>query len=243
MKSNRVSSAAALVVVMIAATVAIRRHHGETVTGQSSTTPQAGITHAPFGTTPDGQAVTVFTLTNTHHMEVRVMTYGGTILSIKVPDRDDKIADVVLGYDSLADYVKASPYFGAIVGRYGNRIAKAHFALDGKDYLLAANNGPNALHGGLKGFDKVVWQPKILQNDQATGLVLTHTSPDGDQGYPGTLTAQVTYILYRMLAGSPVSRDRRQGPQGQPDRSPPASSPGLARATFSATSSRSTPTG
>ena len=185
---------AAFVVVMIAATVAIRRHQGETVTGEM-TTPQTGIIHAPFGTTPDGQAVTVFTLSNAHHMEVRVMTYGGIILSIKVPDRDDKIDDVVLGYDSLADYVRGSPYFGAIVGRYGNRIGKAHFALDGKDYLLAANNGPNALHGGLKGFDKVVWQARTLQNDTGVGLVLRHTSPDGDQGYPGTLVAQVTYIL------------------------------------------------
>lgn len=155
----------------------------------------AGVTHAPFGTAPDGQRVELLTLTNARGMEVRVMTYGGIILSIKVPDRNGKFDDVVLGYDSLAAYVKSSPYFGAIVGRYGNRIAKGRFTLDGKTYVLAVNNGPNALHGGLKGFDKVVWQAKTLQNDEAIGVVLTHTSPDGDEGYPGTLVAQVTYIL------------------------------------------------
>jgi aldose 1-epimerase len=174
---------------MIAATVANRRHHGGAVTAK------AGITQAPFGTAPDGHAVGVFTLTNTHGVEVRVMTYGGIILSIKVPDRDGKLGDVVLGYDSLADYVRSSPYFGAIVGRYGNRIAHAQFALDGKTYTLAANNGPNALHGGLKGFDKVVWQATTLQNGDTMGVVLAYTSPDGDQGYPGALAAQVTYML------------------------------------------------
>lgn len=189
MRSNRVASGAALVVVMIAATVANRRHHGGAVTAK------AGITQAPFGTAPDGHAVGVFTLTNTHGVEVRVMTYGGIILSIKVPDRDGKLGDVVLGYDSLADYVRSSPYFGAIVGRYGNRIAHAQFALDGKTYTLAANNGPNALHGGLKGFDKVVWQATTLQNGDTMGVVLAYTSPDGDQGYPGALAAQVTYML------------------------------------------------
>jgi aldose 1-epimerase len=166
-----------------------------TQTGGGTMPIHAGVTHAPFGTAPDGQPVRVLTLTNTGGMEVRVMTYGGIILSIKVPDRNGKLDDVVLGYDSLAAYVKSSPYFGAIVGRYGNRIAKGKFTLDGKTYALAVNNGPNALHGGLKGFDKVVWHAKTLQNDEAIGVVLTHTSPDGDEGYPGTLVAQVTYIL------------------------------------------------
>jgi aldose 1-epimerase len=194
MRSRRARSAAAFVVLMVAVVVTIRRNHGAKVTGQTGAA-RATITHAAFGTAPDGHAVEVFTLTNAHGMEVRVMTYGGIILSIKVPDRDGKIDDVVLGYDSLAGYVKGSPYFGAIVGRYGNRIAHAQFTLDGKTYKLAANNGPNALHGGLKGFDKVVWQAKPLQNDGYVGVALTHTSPDGDEGYPGTLVTQVTYTL------------------------------------------------
>ena len=156
---------------------------------------QAGIRRAPFGSAPNGEAVELLTLTSAHGMEARVMTYGGIILSLKVPDRNGNLGDVVLGYDSLADYVKASPYFGAIIGRYGNRIAKAHFTLDGKGYTLAANNGPNALHGGLRGFDKVVWHAEPFKKDSSVGVVLTYTSPDGDQGYPGTLAASVTYTL------------------------------------------------
>jgi aldose 1-epimerase len=156
---------------------------------------QAGVTRAPFGAAPDGQPVELLTLTNAHGMEVRAMTYGGIIVSLKVPDRNGAMDDVVLGYDSLAGYVKASPYFGAIVGRYGNRIAKGHFTLDGKAYTLAVNNGPNALHGGLKGFDKVVWHAETFKNDSGVGVVLTYTSHDGEEGYPGALTAAVTYTV------------------------------------------------
>ncbi len=155
----------------------------------------ASISSAPFGVAPSGDSVTLYTLTNPHGMQIKVMTYGGIITSIDVPDRDGKMGDVVLGYDSLAGYVRNSPYFGAIVGRYANRIAKGRFTLDGKTYHLAINNGQNALHGGLVGFDKVVWHAEPFQHDSSVGLVLTHTSPDGDQGYPGALQVTVTYTL------------------------------------------------
>ena len=148
-----------------------------------------------FGETPGGVAVDLYTLTNASGMEVRAMTYGGIILSLRVPDRDGNLGDVVLGYDALDGYLEASPYFGAIIGRYGNRIGGGQFTLDGEEYSLAANNGPNALHGGLKGFDKVVWQAESFQNDEGVGVVFSYTSPDGEEGYPGTLEATVTYTL------------------------------------------------
>jgi aldose 1-epimerase len=153
------------------------------------------VSQAPFGATPDGTPVELYTLTNAHGMEVRAMTYGGIIVSLEVPDRAGKLGDVVLGYDSLAGYIESSPYFGAIVGRYGNRIAKGRFTLDGKTYKLALNNGPNSLHGGIKGFDKVVWQAEPVTNDSGAGVRFSHTSPDGDEGYPGTLTVHVRYLL------------------------------------------------
>lgn len=155
----------------------------------------ASVTRAPFGVTPGGDSVDLFTLTNPHGMEVRVMTYGGIIVSIKVPDRTGAFDDVVLGYDSLAGYLRSSPYFGAIVGRYGNRIAHGTFTIDGESYHLDKNNGPNALHGGVKGFDKVVWRAESIKHDSTVGVLLTHTSPDGDQGYPGTVQARVSYAL------------------------------------------------
>ncbi len=157
----------------------------------------ATIAKASYGTLADGSAVEVYTLQNGHGMTVKILTYGGIINEIDVPDRSGKAANVVLGYRNLDGYVKeAGTYFGAIIGRYGNRIAKGHFTLDGKQYTLAINNDPNALHGGLKGFDKAVW---TAASASATGgpavLRLTHVSPDGDQGYPGTLKLQVTYTL------------------------------------------------
>ena len=119
----------------------------------------------PFGTAPGGQPVDVYTLTNKRGMEARVTNYGGIILSLRVPDRNGRFDDVVLGYDSLAGYLAESPYFGALVGRYGNRIARGRFTLDGRQYTLATNNGVNHLHGGLKGFDKVVWTAEPFEND------------------------------------------------------------------------------
>ncbi len=155
----------------------------------------ASVTRAPFGVLANGDSVHVFTLTNTQGIQLRALDYGGIIQSLRTPDRTGKFGDIVLGFDSLDQYVKLSPYFGAIVGRYANRIAKGRFTLDGKTYTLATNNGPNALHGGLVGFDKVVWGAEPFQNDSSVGVVWTHISPDGDQGYPGTLSARVTYTL------------------------------------------------
>lgn len=153
------------------------------------------MSREPFGTLPDGTAVELFTLRNASGMEVKVTNYGGIITELKVPDRDGKLDDITLGYSSIDGYLKSSPYFGAIIGRYGNRIAKAQFELDGKTYKLPANDGPNTLHGGTKGFDKVVWQAEPFEREGERGIVFTYTSPDGDQGFPGTLEARVTYTL------------------------------------------------
>lgn len=153
----------------------------------------------PFGKTADGRPVEVYTLTNSRGLRLRAMTYGGIVLSLEVPDRNGVLADVVLGYDTLAAYEKDSPYFGALVGRYGNRIAGGKFSLDGKDYLLALNNAPGGikcgLHGGLCGFDKVVWAGEGIVQGGAQGLRLRYTSKDGEEGYPGALSATVTYLL------------------------------------------------
>lgn len=153
---------------------------------------------APFDTAPDGKAVEMFTLTNSNGMVVRAMSYGAIIQSIQVPDAKGTMGDVVLGFDSLAQYVKESPYFGAVVGRYGNRIAKGHFRIGDAVYTLPINNGPNSLHGGLKGFDKQVWQAEQIRSDSSNGVAFTLVSPDGDQGYPGKLTVRVTYTLMNM---------------------------------------------
>src|SRR5258706_4720425 len=122
--------------------------------------PKGRITKSDFGMSPDGKTVELYTLRNSRGVEAQIMTYGGIVTSLKVPDKDGRFADVVLGYDNLDGYLKSTPYFGALIGRYGNRIAKGHFTLDGADYQLARNNGPNTLHGGLVGFDKVVWTVK-----------------------------------------------------------------------------------
>ena len=155
----------------------------------------ARVTKAPFGDTPAGEHVDLFTLTNAHGMQVRAMTYGGIIVSLEAPDRSGRSGDVVLGYDSLAGYLKATPYFGAIIGRYGNRIAGAQFTLDGATYHVPANDGANSLHGGRVGFDKVVWDAEPFWGDSGVGVAFTYTSPDGDQGYPGKLETRVTYTL------------------------------------------------
>jgi aldose 1-epimerase len=151
-----------------------------------------GVTSAPFGKTADG-AVTMYTLTNANGMEVRAITYGAIITSIKVSDATGVSTDVVLGFDTFDGYLTEHPHFGAVVGRYGNRIAKGQFTLDGKTYALAKNNGPNHLHGGLRGFDKMLWSAEPL--NAGTGVVFTRKSPDGEEGYPGNLTASVTYTL------------------------------------------------
>lgn len=146
---------------------------------------------AIWGHTADGTAVPIYTLTD-GQIEVRVTAYGAHLVSVKAPDRTGKMADVVLGFDNLDTYMSQGlPYLGAIVGRYGNRIGLGKFTLDGKTYQIPVNNGPNALHGGPKGFDKYVWQSKEVPD----GVEFTHVSPDGDMGFPGTLTATVRYTL------------------------------------------------
>jgi aldose 1-epimerase len=157
----------------------------------------SGIPKEPFGTTPDGQAVDLYTLRNQSGVEARIMTYGGIVVSLKVPDKNGKLGDVVLGYDNLDAYVKNSPYFGALIGRYGNRIAKGHFTLDGTAYTLATNNYPNALHGGLKGFDKRVWSASTHDTSDGQQLILNYLSKDGEEGYPGNLKVTATYTLMR----------------------------------------------
>ena len=156
---------------------------------------KATVVRSAFGRLPEGAEVDLYTLSNATGMEVRVINYGGIVTAIKVPDRSGTPADVVLGFDSLEGYVKNPPYFGAVVGRYANRIAKAQFSLDGKTYRLAATNGPNTLHGGVKGFDKAVWQAEPFDHDGQVGVALTHTSPDGEEGFPGTLSMRVTFTL------------------------------------------------
>jgi len=149
----------------------------------------------PFGTTPDGEDVELYTLTNAHGVEVRITNYGGIVTHLLVPDRGGVLGDVVLGYDSLSGYLEGSPYFGAIVGRYGNRIARGRFLLDGVEYNLATNNGDNHLHGGSRGFDKVVWAAEPYEAEAEAGLRLSYGSDDCEEGYPGRLTVAVTYAL------------------------------------------------
>jgi aldose 1-epimerase len=152
-----------------------------------------GVIRSGFGRTPDGAHVDAFTLTNANGIEVRTISYGAIITSIRVPDRHGIFADVVLGFDTLEPYLARHPYFGAVVGRYANRIGGARFAVDGRRYELAANDGANHLHGGVRGFDRYVWHAEAAAT--ATGVVFTRTSPDGEEGYPGNLTVRVAYTL------------------------------------------------
>jgi aldose 1-epimerase len=153
------------------------------------------ITQSKFGNLPDGTAVEQYTLSNSAGITCKITNYGGIITELHVPDKNGRLADVVLGFDKFERYLQGHPYFGAIVGRYANRIAKGKFTLDGKTYSLAINNGPNHLHGGLKGFDKVVWQGVPLDSKDGATLKLSYTSPDGEENYPGTLKTEVTYTL------------------------------------------------
>ena len=153
------------------------------------------IVKTHFGTTPCGEGVSLYTLTNTAGMEVKITNFGGVITCVNVPDRNGVFADVVLGFDVLEPYFKASPYFGALIGRFGNRIAQGRFELDGKHFQLDTNDGPNHLHGGVQGFDKVVWSAETITTERGVGLKLFYLSHDGDQGYPGNVQISVTYTL------------------------------------------------
>jgi aldose 1-epimerase len=158
--------------------------------------PDTGIVHkARFGKMPDGTPVEIYTLRNSRGMEARILTYGGIVQSLQLPDKNGKFADVVLGFDKLQSYLTNSPYFGALIGRYGNRIANGQFTLDGQTYTLATNNGSNHLHGGLKGFDKVVWTAKPVHTFYGYGLELTYLSKDGEEGYPGNLKVTAVYVV------------------------------------------------
>ena len=156
---------------------------------------QAGITKQSFGKTDAGENVDIYTLRNAHGVEARITNYGGIVVSLKVPDRNGKFDDVVLGFNDLDNYLKPGPYFGALIGRYGNRIAKGRFTLNGVEYKLAVNNGENHLHGGIKGFDKVIWAGNELKMKTGPALVLDYISNDGEEGYPGNLTVRVIYTL------------------------------------------------
>ena len=148
-----------------------------------------------LGNTPDGQQVDQFTLSNGAGLTVKLMTYGATITAVEVPDRDGNVDNVTLYLDSLDDYLAGHPFFGCVVGRYANRIAKARFTLDGQQYTLAANEGPNHLHGGIKGFDKVIWTADEVREEDSVGVRLSHASPHGDEGYPGKLSVTLTYTV------------------------------------------------
>ncbi len=159
-------------------------------------TAQTNIEQQEFGNMPDGKIAMLYTLRNAQGMEVKITNYGGTITHWTAPDKEGKYEDVVLGFDSLSAYLTSSPYFGCIIGRYGNRIAKGKFTLEGQTYTLAVNNGENHLHGGIKGFDKVLWEATPLDGEEPA-LKLTYLSKDGEEGYPGNLQVEVTYRLQK----------------------------------------------
>jgi aldose 1-epimerase len=153
------------------------------------------ITKADFGKTADGQTVEIYTLKNANGAEAKIMTYGGIVQSLSMPDKNGKFDDVVLGYDNLQGYIDKTPYFGALIGRYGNRIGGAKFTLEGKTYTLATNDGPNSLHGGVVGFDKVVWTANPMETSHGPALILTYLSKDGEEGFPGNLQVTAVYTL------------------------------------------------
>jgi aldose 1-epimerase len=161
--------------------------------------PAASLTSEKtlFGTMPDGSKVDQYTLRNARQMEVSILSYGGIIQSILVPDRNGKLADVVLGFDTLEGYIQPNPYFGAIIGRYGNRIAQGRFTLNGQQYQIPINDGPNALHGGPEGFEKKLWQATPIESSDWIGVELSYLSPDGEMGFPGNLAVTVRYTLHR----------------------------------------------
>ena len=173
----------------------------------------AAITQAPFGTLSNGKVATLYTLRNTNGSQVQITNYGGIVKAIRVPDKNGVRGDVVLGFDTLQGYIDKSPYFGALIGRYANRIAKGYFTLDGKSYSIAKNNGPNHLHGGIKGFDKQLWDAKPMMLKDGPALELTLFSPSGQEFYPGNVNVRVRYtwqnddelrINYRAVTDAPT---------------------------------------
>jgi len=166
-----------------------------TLAASGATAKPGSTKKSSFGKTPDGEAVDLYTLTNKNGAEVEITNYGGSVVSLKVADRDGKLGDVVLGFDSVDGYVNNTSYIGALIGRYGNRIGHAQFKLDGKTYTLAKNNGENTLHGGTKGFNKALWTAKEIPAKDGQALELTYLSKDGEEGFPGNLHVRVVYTL------------------------------------------------
>ena len=162
---------------------------------QDKETDKMSVEQTVYGKMPDGQEVHLFTLTNAAGMRVKLTDYGALTVSVEAPDKDGKVSDVTLGYDTLEGWLGSTSYFGATVGRYANRIAKGQFALDGATFTLATNNGENHLHGGIKGFDKVLWNAETVETADAVGVRFTRTSPDGEEGYPGNLKVTALYTL------------------------------------------------
>jgi aldose 1-epimerase len=163
----------------------------------SGSDKKMSIEKSTMGKMPDGTEVELYTLSNGRGLTAKVMTYGATLRSVEVPDRKGKQENITLNQDSLADYLGVHPYLGVVAGRFANRIAKGKFTLDGREYTLATNNGPNHLHGGKKGFDKVVWKAKTIETPDAVSVELTYRSADGEEGYPGALTATIVYTVTR----------------------------------------------
>lgn len=153
------------------------------------------ITKSEYGKMPDGTTVEQYVLKNANGVEMDVITYGGRITSLKVPNKNGEFENVVLGFDNLDDYLEDNPFFGALIGRFGNRIAKGKFSLNGEEYSLATNDGPNHLHGGVDGFDRVVWSAEPIEGGESPALKLTYLSADGEEGYPGNLNVTVVYTL------------------------------------------------
>jgi len=189
MKAIHYAAAAAL-----ALAIGLMGCGGATVASQEQG-GKATVTKRAFGKTADGTPVDLYTLSNANGFEAAITNYGGIIVSIKTPDRDGKLGDVVLGFDNLDGYLGNHPFFGALIGRYGNRIAKGRFTLDGQVYKLAVNDGANSLHGGIKGFDKVVWQAREINSPDGPSLELKYLSKDGEEGYPGNLSVTVVYTV------------------------------------------------
>ncbi len=174
---------------------------GVTLSARSTSKENKGameITKEEFGHTPDGRTVNLYTLKNANGMTVKITNYGGIVTELMVPDGSGRLGDIVLGFDNLKEYLAGDPYFGALIGRYGNRIAKGKFTLDGKAYSLATNNNGNHLHGGIKGYDKVVWSASEVRSPEGVGLKLNYLSKDGEEGYPGNLNITVVYLLTPM---------------------------------------------
>ncbi|WP_102127568.1 aldose epimerase family protein [Deinococcus planocerae] len=163
----------------------------------TDTNPEPGLSSQPWGTAPDGQPVTLYELRNRSGLRAHITDFGGVVVRLLTPDREGRLGDIVLGHDRAEGYfdLGTSPYFGALIGRYGNRIAGGRFTLDGRAYGLARNNGPNALHGGERGFNLRLWQGRPIDGEKGPALALSYLSPDGEEGYPGNLAVRVTYTL------------------------------------------------